>query len=646
MAVKYSVQYKDMFNQQCRVDIANENWNGDVRILRGVSEKACVIDRDCSDDPYDTVINSKASISFWQTEDLPVDILELQLAQDREFTVKFYIENAIKFSGFMVADGIVQAFQSAPFEVNINAADGLYLLDGIPYTHDNLDGGRCVINYVRRILFAQSNLGNPLPIQWCNTLKNDEFPLEDDVFSGSVEWSPYGDGFYEIKDSNYIYKDCYYILEGLLKSMQCRIVQDDGYWKILRINDVVSGEYTINEIGATQEGFEITSREVNVIRQIKGVQENINNEQYSFINEDALLTVLPALKSVTTTYNQDERENILPNGDMDMVNTIFNVPFFWQLTGDTSGSYFETIPSIYADRGNAVEVTSGNDAGKYFEMVAPLPIDTDVLYETINIGFKFSPKSGFPVDTDGFIIWDTNVFSYLVTFYDNDGELWYLNEFGFWTKDFVALIPISVDRLKIDDVAQIDFNKFQNVPLIIPKNLPIAQTNEPSIRIGFFIPTECVIDFDDVYIKVNKENDKYQATFLDNKNTAKEEYTLNISSSHNGFYVSSYMTDFWEAGKQKFFSDSKTASVTLTNMNSQAIMRNRYKPSLMFEGSVYAKKYTYCEIYNIKTLNGKNFLPLKSNWNTETNTVGLTCVEIRDDEISLQVTQNGVNYGE
>jgi len=643
MGVKYSVQYRDGFNQQCRVDIGNVDWNGDAKILRGVSEKACILSRDCSDNPYDPVVNTKAAISFYQTEDLPIDILELQTAPDREFTVKFYIENALKFSGFMVADGIIQIFQAAPFEVNINAADGLYLLDGIPY--DPISGAgldRNIINYIREILFYSNNLGNPLPVQWTNTLTNDEFPLEDDLFSGSIRWSPFGDGFSELKDGNYVYKDCYYILEGLLKSLQCRIVQDNGVWKIFRINDAVSGVYSINEIQANLDPLSITTREVDVNRQIIGVQDNEAMLEYSFIEEDANLTVLPALKTVTTTYNQDERENILPNGNMDSVS--LDKPVFWELNGDTSGSSFSSVPSIYSDRGNAVEVISGNDNGKYFEMISPLPIDSDVLYETMNIGFKFMPVSGFPVDGDGLIIWDANVFSYLVSFYDNDGDIWYLNEFGFWTKDFVALVPITVEGLKLLDVAQIDFNKFQNVPLIVPAVLPIGQTNAPAIKISFFIPTECVIKFDDVYINVPKANDKYEATLTNNKNTAKEEYTLNISSSHNGFYVSSYMTEYGEAGAQKFFSDAKTQSVTLTNMTSQAIMRNRYKPSIMFEGSIYAKNYTYSEIYNIKTLDGKKFLPLKSNWNTETNTIQLTCVEVRDDELSLEVKQNGVNY--
>lgn len=653
MGVKYSVQYRDNFNQQCKVDISHPDWDGAITVLRGVGGKACEIERDCEDDPYDTIINTKATISFYQTTDLPVDILELQLAQDREFTVKFYIDSALKFSGFMVADGIGRIFQQTPFEVTINATDGLYLLDGIRYTPDltivdNVPSARrSIINVIRWILGSDENLGNLLPIQWVNTLINDEFPLEEDVFSGSLEWGVFFRIFEEY-DGIDLTKDCYYVLDGILKSMQCRIVQDDGIWKIQRINDVVSGEYTALQIPitATNDDLDITTVEIDAIRQIEGVQDNLDFSEYCFIEEDAILTVLPALKSVTTTYEQDERENIISNGGMDTVNTLTNQPVYWT-TEENPDLTFESIPSIYSDRGFAVRIESADTGSKSFKMIAPLPIDTDILYTSIDFGFKFIPVSGFPLNIDDTINWAAGlVFGVLITFKDNNGTDWYFAEGGFWVNDYVPYIQTAIEGAREGDVISVNFNAFQNMPLLAPANAPIEQENEPSIEISFWFPVVCTIDLDDVYLKVEKQNDKYLALVEDTKNTAKEEYTLNISSSHNGFYVSNFMTSFAEAGAQKFFSDTKTASVTLTNMNSQAIMRNRYKPSLMFEGSVYAKNYSYSEIYNIKTLTGKNFLPLRSKWNTETNTVLLTCVEVRDDEIELQVTQNGVSYGE
>ena len=644
MAVKYSVQYRDSFNQVCRVDIAKESYSGDATILRGVAKNACVITRDCSDDPYDTVINTKASINFYQTDTSAVDVEELQLATDREFAVQFYIGADLKFSGFMIADGIIKNFKGTPYEVNITAVDGLNLLEGIPYNHDNLTGGRCVINYLRRILFSTANLGNPLPIEWVNTLTNSAYPLETDIFSGSVAWAPFGDGFYEIKEGQTIYKSCRYIVEYLLKAMQCRIVQDNGIWKVQRINDIVSGAYTVNTTPASLTGFAITSSSKNVNKTILG---KADSGDYSFIEENATLAVLPALKQVTTTYTQDQRKNIIPNGDMDIVS--LSRPFYW-VTSSASTSVVSDN-SLYDRFGSSAKVYNFGATESKFLLAetGKIPIDTKVLYKTFNFGFKFLLETG-TVDGSGLIVWASTLVKFKITY--NDGTYdYYLNEFGFWEiqdgrpprrPDYIT---VTVDQLKLNEVAQIDFNKFQNIKLPTPLSYA-GLSNNPSLKLEFYIQPSQIILLEDVYFNVVDLQESFEAINTASKNTAKEEYDLKISSSHNGFYVSNFMSGFWNSGAEKFYNDAKTTSATLTSMNSQAIMRYRYLPSQIFEGSIYAANYSYGEIYTIKTLTGKKFLPLKSTWNTETNTVSLTCVEARDGVVTLDIKQNGIDYGD
>lgn len=636
MGVKYKLEYRDEHNQRCRVDIGLESYAGTPISLRGVMSQACIISYDVPDDPYEPIINSKATINIIQQETNLLDVDEIQDAQDRDFTVNFYIENVLKWTGFIDPDGLQKNFQAPPYDVQLTAVDGLMILDGIDYTHNNLTGGRVIINYFRQILFATANLGLPLPIRWVNTLINEEYPLEDDVFSGSVEWSPRGEGF---TDYNGNYKSCMYILEGMLRSMQCRIYQAEGRWNIERVNDVVTGAFIYRETPGVLTGLDITTSTLQYV--VKTVGSNNIGFDYRFIEEDAVLTTLPGLKQVRSVYDQDQRDNVLPNGNMDLV-ILGSIPFYWELTGDTSGSSIETVPSIYDDRGSATKVISGNANGKRFQLIGVLPIDTDVLYETMTIGFKFLPVNGFPVDGDGYIIWTSGErFLYEVSYQDNDGATFYLNEFGFWVDTFIQ-IPIHVDNLKLGDVAQIDFNKFQNVPLIIPAIVPVDRTTAPSIKVAFFIPAICQIVFDDVYVKVEGNSDVYRASIAGSKNSGEQEYPLKISSSHNGFYVSNYQTSYEKSGLEKFFSDSIFTG-TLTAMNSHAILRNRYKSSRLLDMSIYAPNWRYGEIYNVQTLAGKNFLPLKANWNTEKNTTTLTCIEVRNDDIAITMDHYGKN---
>jgi len=634
MAVKYRVDYRDNFNQRCRVDISPvAPYSGAIIPLRGVEGQACVISYDCGDDPYEPIINSKASINVFQTEGNPIDILELQQANDRDFVVEFSVDSELKWKGFLIPDGIQQTFQSAPFELNITATDGLKLLDTLDYTHNNLQGGRCILNYFRQILFATNNLGMPLPIRWSCAVTNPAFPGEFDIFSGSVEWAPRGEGF-----TDYIgnYKSCLYILENMLRSLQCRMHQSNGAWEIERINDIVTGSSVYREIPATLEGFSVTTLPLSPNLFTIGGDNTYN---YRFVEEDAIITVLPALRTVVSTYEQDQRDNILPNGNMDIVS--FSVPIYWGLYNASAGAYIESVGSLSDSAGSAVQITNPSPNGATgFQLFNPnLPIDSDVLYTYINFGFKFAIVNGATLDANGFIVWASTSFKFQVLYCSGDNVNYYLNENGFWTPSFTS-ISITVPGLKLNDVAQIDFNAKQNIILPLPNSSPIGRTRDPSLLVSFEIPTGRKVIFDDIYINTDNNNDVYEATYAQGNNTKKEEYSLNISSSHNGFYVSNYMTEYSQSGFEKFFTDSKYTG-TLTALNSHAVLRNRYKSSLVFEGSIYASNWSYGEIYQIQTLTGKNFLPLSASWNTETNVVNMSCVEVRDDNISISMKHYG-----
>lgn len=625
MGVKYRIDYKNYFDEGCRVDISTANYFGEPILLRAVDQQACVISYDLPDDPYEPICNSKATIVI--DNHGGVDASELREAADRDFTVEFYINTILKFRGFVIPDGIQNAFQSLPYDLTITATDGLMLLDTIDYSDTNVDanGGRCILNYLRSVLFGPKNLNNTLPIRWVNTLKNLAYPLENDVFSGSVEWSSTGEGYADYNGNN---KSCMYVLEGLLRSMQSRISQSDGYWKVDRINDIGSGEYFYRETPGTMDGFTVSDPVLtNVNRTITGDDQGA----YRFIEEDAILRTAKGLKSVTTTYNQNQRDNILPNGNMDM--SSLGQPIYWQITPNGG---IEMVEGFDGKADGAAELTvfSGSVDSRFKLVNNILPIDSDILYSSINFGFKFSMVAGYPVDGDGLIIWGANTLRFRLI-YNNGVQNFYLNEFGYWTDQDIS-VNVTIANLKLGDVASVDFNARQDIILPLPAFIPIERAANPSLSVEFFVAPGQTIIYDDIYLNTDNNSDVAKGTFTNSKFTGNEDYSLNISSSHNGFYVSNFMSNFSESGLEKFFTDGKFTG-TLTAMNSHAILRNRYRSSLIFEGSIYGKGWSFGEIYEIQTLTDKKFLPLACNWNTETCTIKINAIEVRDDNLGAGI---------
>lgn len=745
MGVKYSIEYKDSFDQSCRLDISTSLYDGSVISVVGVEGSACTISYDCGDggeDIYEPIVNSKAEISLWQTVGSPVDITELQNADDRDFVAELYIQNSLKWKGFIVPDGIKQIFQQEPYQINLIATDGIKLMDGIDYTPASLDGGALIINYYRQILFASANLGLNLPIRWVSSLTNPEFPATEDIISEDVKWAVNGEGLTDDNGKKY---SCLYLLTELTRSLQCRLFQSDGYWNLERVNDIVDGEFTVRETSGLGTLI-ITQSDVNVIKTIAKV--NSIPCDYNFIDEDAVLTNIPSVKKVSTTYEQNQRQNVIPNGSMDLVDTITNTPYYWGGTGllvtsvpslsDASGYaaqvenvsgdvnyirvsrppsnvptvipgvrfeiafYFKGVvktgdvifltdkdldsgaevnnygyiipplynnntfdaltafaqdPAFFEEPTVEYDVVTGEykfawigqnqriagrqvitlESAQYFSFDGLLPIDTDILYAYINFGFKFLLVSGVQVDAStGLIDWENTQNSLRITYNSGLGENLYLNEFGFWVASPTD-IQITVPQLQLGDVAQVDFNNFQNIVMPLPAIIPIGRTNYPQINVRFNIPPGRKVVFDDVYINVNDNHDLVEASFgTTTTNTKTESYSLAISSGHSGFHLSSYMTSYSNSGEEKIFADDKFSG-TLTAINSNAILRNRYKSSILFEGSIYGRLFSYGEIYNIETLDNKNFLPLAVSWNTETNTISLTCAEVRNDDIEIEM---------
>ena len=463
MAVKYTIPYRSIDDTQWRVDILHDAWAGDAISVRGFGDSACTIEYDGgADDPFDNpVVSSKANIQLINQGELDMD--ELQLAGDRDFVVEVYRSNVLKWKGYLITDNIQQPYLSTPYVVQLSAIDGLNMLEGITFSGLGSvlspPGAdiRCPLNWLRLCLFRTQNLGLPLPIRWVIDLENVE--TEDDPIAGMMTWSPYGEGIIageyvdDFGSTQYIYQNCRYIVEGIVKAFGCRIFQSDGSWWVVRSNDILPQEITYKECEATLGVPAITTHSVDIGRGVVPQSEPIGD--YRFIKEDALLTVKPALGLVDVEYDSDRRENILPNGSFELVNTFNGVPLYWGFSVNPDA---RAKIKIYEDESTLEPISIDGRGGKAMIATYPLfdddpmgqdaeirldgglPIDGEMLVKRFVMGFTIIPLKGFPFvsegDNKGEIVWDDNPLKIKVLYAVDDGTgnslSYYLNEYGFW----------------------------------------------------------------------------------------------------------------------------------------------------------------------------------------------------------------------
>lgn len=651
MGVKYIMQLKSPDDVAWQCNIETPGYNAPPVAIRGVSEQGMQLDYDNdkgTDDPFDVFKKSTLTLNFYNQAQ--VDMEELQGAADKDFTAKIFRNGALFWVGYLQPENLQWPFLSPPIVVNLSFVCGLALLDDIPYTHTDLMGttgslSRCPMNYIRNILFQSANLGLTLPIRWTNQLVCTAF--SDEVFTGSVQWSPANEGFYTYQqgatgDNQGPLKTCGYILRGFLQAMQCRIFQIGGKWIIRRINDTVSSTLIpYKEIAGNLGMMVVQSGNQNLNKQI-------GRSGYRFVNENPVLTTVQGIKSFKTTYAANIRTNIIPNGNYDIIKTALTVPeilsggilIYW-------GSYGELVtdngPSLDGRSGYSAEVTnvSGDD---YFTMVVDggeegkngLPIDAFTLIAIINFSFTFSGGLGFaPVDGDGFIIWDTKPLQFKMIL--NYGSTQYfLNEFGTWST-VEAWIPIVIAGLKLDDIAQVAFDKFQGVKIPQPPAQP-GGGDVCDLQIVFDVKSGQTYSLDNVQVTVDNGNDVYEVFNDTSKNTSTDETSLDISSSFGGYMLSNFMSSPFKSGLECAYNDGLIYSGTLTGINSHAVMRFRYKASQVLNTDMYVAgaNWSFDEIYAVDALLGKKFLPLNAKYNIEKGIVSMVAMEARNDNITLR----------
>lgn len=603
---------------------------------------------DNTDDPFSCYKSSMLTINLIQEGQ--IDISELQTAQDRDYVVRQYLNGVLKWQGFLVPDGISYPLLSNPNNITLTAICGLTMLADIPYVHTDLQGTTsaidyCPMNYIRDILFL--NLGSYLPIRWTNLLSCTAFDNQD-VFAGGVQWSVNGEGYLSYQsgqngDSPGPKQKCDYILKGILQSMQCTIYLADGRWNIRRINDLVRTTVPYKQVGASTGIMTVHSGTQNLTQQI-------GRYGFPFINQNPLITTKRGVKTCKTTYNANIRDNILPNGNQDLQINVNNGPLYWTIfnpnnpfTVSSSNSLdgrggFKSAIIYQGDYDPSVDWFTMFQTGDTVLGKNGLPIDTKTMIAYINFGFMFEVVGGFPTLPGGTIInWADNPLQIKVIFNVGGLQL-FLNEFGFWVNTDTS-ISIKVDNLQVSDVAQIDFNAFQNVIIPTPPTGDVVAAGyESDIQILFRVLPGQYYFVDNIYINIDKGNDVYESTYSQSRNTTTDERTLNISSSFGGYQLSNFMSSPFNSDEECFFSDAAVYTGTLTGLNSNAIMRCMYKAMriLNTDINVFNQAWSFDNTFLVDSMGTSLFLPLNASYDTEKCQVnGLVAIEVRNDFIGL-----------
>jgi len=240
----------------------------------------------------------------------------------------------------------------------------------------------------------------------------------------------------------------------------------------------------------------------------------------------------------------------------------------------------------------------------------------------------------------------SNVNAWSVSIYGVSDSI-YNNAYTRKVEDYYKYIYFDVANLKLNDAASVNYRGASNLDVYIvdPGKLdPAPFDGVGMLSVEFYLAPSMHFVLDDVWMKLDANNDQYQVINSGTKNANKQEIELNISSAFSGFYLSNFMRTYYNSNTDWRFTDGVDTG-SLTDLYARAVMRSRYKASYIFNGTISTRGYdwSFLDNYTIETLDEKKFIPLNPTYNTETNEVSLIAIEDRSDDIPLGVTHRGSN---
>ena len=436
MAVKYRLSFSNINLEQVVVEISHPDYVGDAIPVIGVGGESYSLSRAAIETPHDShVIPTTANISLYT--DL-IDVDELQQANDKSWRVFVTVDGVTDFSGYIIPDGIQKTLKGAGNIVRINATCGLSMMKGIVFEWLGANWGSvtvngvqsaiaCPMNFIRMILEGSRYVNQSLPIQWSTSIKYD---VSNDFLAGTMPFSSTGSLASLIEKEI----DTFWILENIVKSAKCVIVQDKGKWSIINYEDLIrlNGVIDVLEIPAQQSSVTASSSTVDFNIDLNGKQ----------IFDDAYITIKKSVGSLDITYDSVYSKNIVPNGDFSDVYMGSFLDWDWSINpSDRATASVYEVGGLTENGGNSADLVfpaiQGNPLDEYavFSMYKKVSIGAKTLFRDFSMGFVFLPLNGFTYNNDTKLIdWTKGDLQVKVQFFSQTGITWYLNEYGFWQK--------------------------------------------------------------------------------------------------------------------------------------------------------------------------------------------------------------------
>ena len=300
----YTYEYKDVHGNTTVVDIDKKNYVGaETEILGGDNALVLSLRGEGETNKFAPVLSTQADLNIVSE----TDQYFIQLyTNDRDlFRVNYYKEGVLKWRGKLLPFRYLEDYKSAPYYVTITATDGLaelsekYLL--------NADGAvfQGTVKLISLIAYCLQKTNVYLPIRVGINIYADDMAqtASDDPLDQA--YCDY-EAFYIAEKQPTLA----FVLENILKVFKARIIQWDGYWNIVRVEELGT-TYAYRQYD--RYGDYVSNSTFNPVKDINYP----DTDGYMFTSFPTL-ELQPGYGQIKSTYKLGLTDNIIKNGNFSL----------------------------------------------------------------------------------------------------------------------------------------------------------------------------------------------------------------------------------------------------------------------------------------------------------------------------------------
>lgn len=228
--LKHSGQFVNNYNQVCKVEIRQRNYNGVVSDLE-FGENPVVISRP-GKEITEPIFSMGCKLRVWSNKNF--EYSGLFSTAEKENMVVVSVDGKVVFRGFIEPELYEEEFMSPPYVVTIPAVDGLNTLDDYFPAIANQAGKMDLLGIIKSCL---DETGLNLPVNICCSLFSRQVQGSGDNQTLFEQTGVDAEGLKELEDGRYRIKSAKDVLENVLKPFQCRVFQADDMWYIERLKN-------------------------------------------------------------------------------------------------------------------------------------------------------------------------------------------------------------------------------------------------------------------------------------------------------------------------------------------------------------------------------------------------------------------------